>query len=531
MRFDLTGRSSAAGDGEVVLTPPPRAASGSQERPTSTLAAWIEARALFIVAVCVVIVLSLAGIPHHLNQDGWLALIAGRTIAAHGIPHHDYFTHMAYGVRWVDQQWLAQLLMYELAHVGGLQLLTVFYVLVTGAAFGGAVAAARKLGAEDLHVLMVLPVGAFFYLATAVSIRTQGFAYPLFVATVWLLASETRNRTRSRRVYWVFPMLVLWANLHGSVTLGVGLACVYGLTLLLTGVRAHGPRGLRDTRAWAFLVLSPLTLLATPYGTEIIHYYHVTLMNSEFGKLITEWEPVTSVPVLAVPLFLTFAVTAYVLLRACTRSRRSRTSALQLFEAGVLMVLAFGAFTAVRNITWFGLALVVLLPGAVTQMKRGQAAPLRRARMNRIWAIAMVAVTVVASLALLARPTSWFTSTYPTRTVSTLRTLIARDPSATVFADVRYADWLIWEDPKLFSGRIAYDTSLELLTVPELKGIADPAANSQAGPSGLLAPYPIWVLYPTNKTENRTLLKRPGVHVVTRNGNVLIVTHKIASTS
>ena len=34
----------------------------------------------------------------------------------------------------------------------------------------------------------MLPAGAFFYLTTAVSIRTQGFAYPLFVATLWLLA-------------------------------------------------------------------------------------------------------------------------------------------------------------------------------------------------------------------------------------------------------------------------------------------------------------------------------------------------------
>jgi hypothetical protein len=529
MRSDFTARSTRA-DGEAVLAPShtPRSVARPlvRDKPTTGLMAWTEARALFIVAVCAVIVLSLTGIPRHLSQDGWLALIAGRDIAAHGIPHHDYFTHMAYGVRWVDQQWLAQLVMYEIARVGGLQLLTVLYVLFTGAAFGGAVAAARKLGAEDLHVLMLLPVGAFFYLVTAVSIRTQGLAYPLFVATLWLLASEARSTVRSRRVYWVFPMLVVWANLHGSVTLGVALACVYGLTLLLTGIREHGLRGARDGRAWAFVLLSPLALLATPYGTQIIHYYHVTLMNPEFGKLITEWEPVTSVGVLAVPLFLTFAITGVVVLRAHLRARSLRTQAVQVFELGVLLVLAIGAFTAVRNITWFGLALVVLLPATVTQMKRGKAAPLRRARANRAWAIAMVAITVLGSVAILARPTSWFTSTYPTRTVSTLQTLVAEDPSATIFTDVRYSDWLIWEDPKLFSGRVSYDTSLELLTPSQLRAIADPAAKSQAGPRGLLAPYPIWVLYPANKTENRMLLKRPGVHVVTRNAKVLIVTHR-----
>src|ERR1700740_3743203 len=72
---------------------------------------WLEAKAMFVIAVSAVLAISLLGIPSNLSQDGWLALVAGRTIAAHGIPHHDYFTHMSYGVRWVDQQWLAQWLM------------------------------------------------------------------------------------------------------------------------------------------------------------------------------------------------------------------------------------------------------------------------------------------------------------------------------------------------------------------------------------------------------------------------------------
>ena len=80
---------------------------------------WVEARALFIAAVAAVLILSLAGIPQHITQDSWLALVAGRLIANTGIPHHDFFTVMAHGVRWVDQQWLAQLLMYELQHLGG----------------------------------------------------------------------------------------------------------------------------------------------------------------------------------------------------------------------------------------------------------------------------------------------------------------------------------------------------------------------------------------------------------------------------
>ncbi|MGH2862892.1 MAG: hypothetical protein ACRDLT_15510 [Solirubrobacteraceae bacterium] len=504
---------------------------------------WLEARAMFVIAVSLVLVISLMGIPSHLSQDGWLGLIGGRVVAAHGIPTHDYFAHMTDGVRWVDQQWLAQLLMYELARVGGLQLLTVLYVLITVVAFGGAVAAARRLGAEDLHVLLATLPGAFFYLVTAVSIRTQGFAYPLFVATLWLLASEVRSPVRRRRVYLIFPMLVLWANLHGSVTMGAGLAGLYGLVILAGNLRTRGLRGLADGRAWAFIAIAPLTLLATPYGLGMAHYYSVTLLNPQFSRIVTEWKPITSVPALAGPLLLLIALTAAAVIRVVLRARANqgetggstpseRSAAVPalptLFDVLTLLALAVGAAMAVRNVTWFGLALVVLLPTVLTQLGRGKPAPLRRARVNRVLATATALLAVVVAVAVLARPTAWFTSSYPSQAVPTLRGLIARDPHAKILADVRYADWLIWEDPRLFSGRVAYDTSFELLSTSQLVAIGDLSANT-ANARRTVDGYQIWMLYPSNHSTNRVLLHRPDVRVVSRTHRAIIATHAFVS--
>ena len=239
----VDARTTSATPGRARSNTRPQSVHPSASAPTPPPPhgplAWLETRALFVTAVAVVIVMSTADIPAHLAQDSYLALVAGRIIAAHGIPHHDYLTIMAHGVRWTDQQWLAQLVMYGLVWLGGLQLLSASYVLLTGCAFALALAAARRLGGRDLHVLAMLPLGTFFYLATAISIRTQGFAYPLFVAVVWLLAAETRHPAR-RRAYLVFPMLVLWANLHGSVTLGVGIAMVYGACVLAGGYASNG---------------------------------------------------------------------------------------------------------------------------------------------------------------------------------------------------------------------------------------------------------------------------------------------------
>jgi len=473
---------------------------------------WVEARALFIVAVSAVLILTLAGIPQHLAQDGWLALVAGRLVAAHGVPHYDYFTVMAYGDHWVDQQWLAQFLMYELQRLGGFQLLTVVYVLITTAAFGAAIAVARRLGGEGLHVLAMLPLGAFFYLVTAVSIRTQGLAYPLFIATLYLLATDVRGDRPRRRTWLVLPILILWANIHGSVTVGVGLAVLYGLLQLVKSLRARGDSAQAVLRALAFVAIPPLTLLATPYGSSIVHYYRLTLLNSNFSKLVTEWRPVTSVPILAVPLFVLIAGTAYTLLRTWRRTPA--------FDALVLVALAVGAVDAVRNVTWFGLAVMVLLPGAVTKLRGDRPAPLRRARVNRLLAITMAALALLTTVVIATRPDRWFTSTYPTRAIPTLQRLVAASPQTKIFADVHYADWLIWEQPRLFSGRVAYDTSLELLSIKQLSTVGSLGRFRGKG-----TPYRIWVLNPVNKVGNRTLLAQAGVHVKLRTKLVLIVTY------
>jgi hypothetical protein len=481
------------------------------------LLASIERDALFIVGVAAVIVLSVAGIPAHLGQDGWLALVAGRIIAAHGIPHHDYLTVMAHGVRWIDQQWLAQLVIYELQHVGGLALFAAVYIGLTGLALAIAIAAARRLGGLDRHIVAALPVAAFFYLATAVSIRTQGFAYPLFAASLWLLAADARKDT-GRRVYLVFPILVLWGNLHGSATLGAGLAMLYGATRLLAGFQRERWRGLGDRRGLAFLIASPLCLVINPYGFSVVHYYDVTLFNPEFSKLVTEWQPVTAYTVIAIPYLLLLGVTIWWAGRGFRRT--------PLFDQLALAVLGLGGILAVRNITWFGLGAILLLPATISAVARPKPEAPRRTRLNLALGISSLALGLISILAVFTHPSSWFESTYPTRAVATVERIVGREPNVKIFADVRFGDWLLWHDPAL-AGHIAYDTSFELLTTKQLQSIATLTEALLPGQSSAVAPYGVLVLNPSNKGTNRHLLDQPGVKVVLRSKRVVIATKPV----
>ena len=79
-------------------------------------------------------------------------------------------------------------------------------------------------------------------------VRSQAFAMPLFAALVWLLARDARQA--DRRIWLVLPLLVVWANVHGSVLLGCGLVLLRCAVAAAIALRARERRGLRRPARW-----------------------------------------------------------------------------------------------------------------------------------------------------------------------------------------------------------------------------------------------------------------------------------------
>src|SRR6266540_2042189 len=164
-------------------------------------------------------------------QDTWFTLVGGREIVHHGLPGHDTLTYWTLGMRWVDQQWLAQAILYGVYSVGGLKLLVLASATVVVFSLALAGLLARRLGAGP-RAASVAVVGAapLLYLVSSQA-RAQVLAYPLFVLALGLLLMDVR--APSRRVLLTLPILVLWANMHGSVVLGAALVALRGVQLVL----------------------------------------------------------------------------------------------------------------------------------------------------------------------------------------------------------------------------------------------------------------------------------------------------------
>jgi hypothetical protein len=381
--------------------------------------------------------------PTLLVADSWLTLVAGREVVENGLPSKDELTLLGLDRDWTDQQWGAQLLAYGAYAFGGYGLLVVVTAAFAVGAFAIAAAAARSLGAGPRAIVLL-----FFPVLLAApwtfTIRAQVFALPLYVALIWLLASEARRPTR--RVYLVFPLLFIWANLHGSAALAAMLTMLLGAVEL---VRSRGHSGLRSA---LLLVLPALAVLATPYGPiETAQYYHLLLVDPPFGReLVTEWRR-------SDPGWDTLAFYVLAALAAVTVYFGRRR--LTLFDLATLAFTFAGAVLAIRGIPWFALACLVLLPVAIGRSLEGRVPRVRRALDGKL-AFGAVALLVLVAVFALARDDTWYDQNWPDGAVAAVRAE-SLEPTSRVFATSRDADWLLWRLPEL-RGRLAYDVRFEI---------------------------------------------------------------------
>lgn len=231
-----------------------------------------------------------------LSGDVFYEVASGRwMLAHHAVLRHDVFTYSVPGRPWLDEEWGFQVLLaWLVAHVG-----PVAYWLVSGGACAGALAVGvalwRRSGAGWLWAaaLAIVLAGG---LSLGLDPRPQDLSY-LFFALLLLLLSLARDR--ARWLVAVPPLMLVWANVHGSFLLGLAVL-VMELALSLAPDlawpeaprhRAHiGWRALPRRPVLACLAVSLLATCANPSGPRLIAYALRVSSSSQLTSLIAEWQ-------------------------------------------------------------------------------------------------------------------------------------------------------------------------------------------------------------------------------------------------
>ena len=419
----------------------------SERAPARRVTDFLAAENLLLVVLGLYACALLLRLPSQIAQDSWLALLSGREVAEHGLPSVERQFIQTAGREWIDQQWLGQLWLYWAERAAGTRGALLLHASAALGATGLALGAARRLGASARSVawVAILAVPAIAFVSW--QMRTQSFALVFFVVALWLLAAD--SQARSRRVWWVLPLLVLWANVHGSVTLGAGLVGLRGLLDLLA-------RGYR-VRGMALGAAALGAIFVSPYALDLPDYYRSTLFNSSFATVV-EWMPAT-------PEFITAPFFALAFVSACLAGAHFR--ALGPFALAVLAILLLGSLLAVRNTVFFAYAALVLMPLATERaLPASDAVPPRRVGLSV--GCAALAATALVAIGVAAQGDDWFEQRFPARVTDAVADAARADPPARVYAQDRWADWLVWKHPEL-AGRVAYDVRFELLKPREIR--------------------------------------------------------------
>src|SRR5439155_1483402 len=146
------------------------------------------------------------------GEDLWWHLATGRYILEHGeIPTRDVFSFTYAGAPWFNQEWLAQVLFFDLFRRGGGTALVAFKVLVAAALFP----AAAWLGwrRSGSWLLSAGPaIAAAFVCRPFLDIRPQLFSFVGALAVVAIVDAYRRG-AHATLLALLPPTMALWSNL------------------------------------------------------------------------------------------------------------------------------------------------------------------------------------------------------------------------------------------------------------------------------------------------------------------------------
>jgi hypothetical protein len=234
-----------------------------------------------------VYILLLALAPRLLNDpDTYSHIAVGRWIFAHGaVPATDPFSFSMHGAPWIAFEWLSEVTyaaVYALFDWNGV-------VAFASAMIALAVGLLMRFLLRELppvHALLVV-IAVVILLTPHMLARPHVLTLPVIVT--WAAALVHCMDRRAAPPYWALPLLVLWANLHGSVVLALGLIGPAVLEALLEKGRDEWPGVLM--RWMPFTALAIAACCLTPYGPGSLLMPLTTLGVGDALSWIGEWRP------------------------------------------------------------------------------------------------------------------------------------------------------------------------------------------------------------------------------------------------
>lgn len=395
------------------------------------------------------------------GDTGW-HIRTGEWILAHRqVPHNDMFSFSRAGAPWFAWEWLWDVLFAMLHQRWGLAAVvgaSVLIVCLTSALLFRLIRRKCNNGLVAIAVTLLATGGC------AVHWLARPHLFTLLFFTIALHVTERAREGRTRLLFWLAPLTLLWTNLHGGFfVLFLILACYVGSDLLNALIEPDADRRtefLRATRPW--LAIGALCFALTfvnPYGWHL-HKHLVEYMTDPYQlQHIAEFQAMN----FHAPVVVYFEPLMILALLTALWDVRHRRFADVLLNLGWLHL----ALIAERNLPIFAIATAPLIGRAAVAAIAGARASrlalwIRRSaqwlerstasvdqidQIGRVYLVSALPALLITALLLAPAPASArFTSTYdPAHYPEAALPLLLAPEAHHIFADDEWGDYLIYQ--------------------------------------------------------------------------------------
>ncbi len=318
------------------------------------------------------------------DPDLWGHLRFGLDILQTGaIIHVDPYSYLPVGQRWINHEWLAEVLFALAWTAGGTPGLILLKMTV---GFLTVAILYRHLRALQLrHIqatILLLLMGSPLLIPFLFFVRPQIFTFLFFALLLLIIRHADIGDYR-----WLWaapPILILWANLHGGFLAGLGLLCLWAALHLI--VYRH---------AWGHIIPPTLVTIAAtlvnPYGMDLLTFLlrTATVPRPE----ILDWQPLKLISIYGLMYLLALMVSVGGLVLS---SQPRRPVPLILFGITALL-----PWMAVRHLPLFSIASLVFTGEHAGSAWNRLAPEKQRGHPIPFW-IAGLPIAIAAALLMLA---------------------------------------------------------------------------------------------------------------------------------
>ncbi len=246
----------------------------------------------------------------YLDADfGWHLKVGEQIFNEKAIPSLEYYDYTLKGERWVDHEWLTNLLVFLIyTKFGYIALSVVFAILITFTIFVLNKFIIKNFLKNNEHFILIGLVEILGILGSHgfFGVRMQEITVLFLLLLLILIHNYSKNKN-IRNLFFFIPLFYIWALLHAGFLIGFFVAFYWiGVKILekklstikkLSFITFDNKTTYKEISIFfSFTLISIIGTFFTPYGLKLYSFLS-GYTNTYYLKNIVEWLPIHYFPI------------------------------------------------------------------------------------------------------------------------------------------------------------------------------------------------------------------------------------------